>query len=336
MPSTADKNLFTGSIETANESENIDLIDIIGVFWKAKIFLGVGVLIGVLAALVVVNFKEESIHVTKIQLNTAPFPASAIEAAVTRINTLIVQSDTANAVYSRLESDPDKSVLTSLVGQGLSREKFIRLQSDLKGAGNFPLKFYFAKDENTIVAETRLPSSEEKPILSAALTRATLDEIFQDRLLEYRKLVKKRELESAKIQQEMLTLENQLRVKLGASALPPTIPDQDYIPRLVSLLRQSRKITETEAETILLQRADFAARMKMNSDGSLNTATAASTEALKTFSDQWDHSPSFFDMKPSLKIDKSQLEYFSKNRSIEKPHTKRTLFILIGIVFGLV
>jgi hypothetical protein len=316
----------------ANECKDVDVVDLLAFFWRARRSIGVGVLVGLVLALGLVVFKKPSLYFTSV-------PVFLIEDAV---------GGTSDQVKSSFESLVSHRDLIAALSSSSAQLQIIGGKAPFKlknSAGLFSLEFASLSSDptgriavaalETLADATRSINArinETEKALSADLQRKSSPEI------RYSNLVKRMTLELADSRIRLFALESRLSEKAGVRPLP-SIVDRgtamgDDVLRLIAIA--GPKLSAEERQSII---TDYAQAV-----GDIRAITAKyerpleqMNESIRGFATSIRQSAQLSDsLYPVFAMDHVKYQNLVATGAHERFERKWPLFMVLGGAFGAV
>ena len=336
------------------EDEYIDMIDVLGFVWKARLAILLGMSIGLIGAWIISTKRKPPLYITTMAVNTEYLSSPSQEADITVFNNTVSLRVAANAIYDQLSKDPDSRIHAALESKGLTRETFIADQ--IANDGPIPLRLIKGDREGSFAVESRFRNSDEGAVLTAALVRASREVLTKlnapslksnsnsvttqaektlDATHPYQQVIKMRLAEEATPRTALFKLEARLVEKLGPLAMSiPRGGSPDQVMRLLGALLHTKKISDPDAQEVQAEREALVARLEMI-EAKYDQATRDAEVSLKSLSaDIILRATGTKDLIPIFTADAASLEQKLATSSIERYESKRGLFLALGVILG--
>ena len=307
----------------ASEDDYIDIIDVLGFFWRAKVFVIIGILIMTLLAVGIVNAKKPPVYITTVPVNLEVAGGITPDQITQNFNTLTARSDVQKDIraadvgfvggkppFKLTSSAGEMAVEFSSLASDPSGEKAL---SAVKTLTDSARKLKKTQDE----ASSRTASSKQ--------TSSDLEEIF-------RKLVAAQISEEAPFRSRLFALEANLAQKTGMKPLPDTFVKGtslgDDVFRLLGAAEN--KLTAAEKAQIVKDYSELAGAIK-GIEAKYEDPLSQLTKALSGASGD------LAELAKSHTVVVADETAFKASVSIgdhERYESKRGLFLVLGVMLG--
>jgi uncharacterized protein involved in exopolysaccharide biosynthesis len=307
------------------DDEYIDIIDVLGCLWKAKVFVIAGIVLVTATAVGLINSRKPPIFVSSLPVSLEVTGGIMPEAITAKFNSFIARTDV----------------------QGELRVKGVPFIG-----GKLPFKLKIKNDENLVMLEVSsltpdvtgekaLEASKVLAEVARALNKKTIPQssasgstpvTVSDGQLKFAQLAAAQALEEAPARTQLFRLESNLSQKSGLRPTPSTLFNGSSVgDDVLRLLAASEaKLTSTEKEQIIRDYAQLTGTIRAiqaKYEGPLKKMTAAldsSSGVLAGVEKGY----------PVAVVDEAE---YRSNVAIgvhERYENKKWLFIALGVILG--
>jgi hypothetical protein len=311
------------NVPKAAEDDYIDIIDVMGFLWRAKVYVIVGVLLMVAAAIGVVNSKKPPVFITAVPVTLEVAGGISPDQIIAKFGSLLGRSDIikelnaggvgfvgGKAPFKLLNSSGEMTIEVSSLSADSSGERALKAVQALTAA---------AEKLNKTQAEAAADVTAGK--------KSTSD--LEQKL---RQVVAIQVAEEAPFRAKLFALEARLAQKSGRNPTPATFvkgtSTGDDVMRLFGAAES--KLTDLEKTEIIQEYADLVGSIKAieaKYDTSVTQLSAALSAASGVLTD-------IVKGYPVLVADEAAYKASVAIGIHERYESKRVLFIVLGVLLG--
>jgi len=318
---------MTATIPSSNkpapQDDYIDIIDVMGFLWRAKVYVIVGVLLMVAAAIGVVNSKKPPVFISAVPVTLEVAGGISSDQIIAKFGSLLGRADIikdlnaagvgfvgGKAPFKLLNSSGEMTIEVSSLSGDSSGERALQAVQSLTAA---------AEKLNKTQAEASADVTASK--------KSTSD--LEQKL---RQVVALQVAEEAPFRANLFALEAKLAQKSGRNPLPATFVKGtsigDDVMRLFGAAES--KLTDLEKTEIIQEYADLVGSIKAieakydTSVTQLSTALSAASGVLTDVVKGY----------PVLVADEKAYKASVAIGAHERYESKRALFIVLGVLLG--
>jgi hypothetical protein len=324
------------------DDQTIDVIDMLGFLWRARVYVAVGVVIGLSWAFFLTRSPVQLYFVTQIPVTVSPSPDTTIDQSIALYRSLIITPEIANAVFVHLESSQDQSVKNALMAQALTKQDFVRMQvtQDISRERLFDL--VKAPGQEGFVFETRLNAADDEGLLSQAIINALFVVLInqhsdlpkvEQHLDFFVESLRLRDAELSEPQKKLQELESSLH------ALQKGLPNHyepDDVPLILGQLVHAARLNPQDAKGVLdkwLQLSFTLDKLNVKHSPVVRKIEAISHRTKKTDSGSLDFAGKF---APVVQIDHDTLKILSLGPTVKRIGGHKANLYPIGVLLGII
>lgn len=319
----ASQNPNSTSASKASEDDYIDIIDVLGFLWRAKVFVIIGILVMTLLAVGVVNAKKPPVYVTTVPVSLEVAGGITPDQITANFNELMSRSDIQKALRSAdvgfVGGKPPFKLVSSA---GETSVEFSSISSD--PGGERALTAVRALTE----AARKLNQTQEDASSAVAPEKKASSDLEDT----FRKLVASQVSEEAPYRSRLFALEANLAQKTGIRPIPATFVKGtslgDDVFRLLSAA--DSKLTDSEKSEIIKEYSELAGAIKVieaKYEAPLNQLTSALSGASGVLAD-------LVKGYPVVLADEAAFKASVSIGAHERYESKRGLFLVLGVMLG--
>jgi len=307
----------------ASEDDYIDIIDVLGFLWRAKVFVIIGILVMTLLAVGVVNAKKPPVYITSVPVSLEVAGGITPDQITANFNGLMARADIQKALHAAnvgFVGGKPPFKLTSSAGE--TSVEFSSLSSDPGGE----------RALNAVKALTEASRKLNQMQEGASSTVAPEKKASSDLEETFRKLVAAQISEEAPFRSRLFALEANLAQKTGMKPLPHTFVKGtslgDDVFRLLGAAEN--KLTAAEKAQIVKDYSELAGAIK----GIEAKYEASLIQLTKAFSDTSSVLSELVKGFPVILADEGTFKASISVGVHERYDNKRPLFLILGIMLG--
>jgi hypothetical protein len=319
----ASQNPNSTNASKASEDDYIDIIDVLGFLWRAKVFVIIGILVMTLLAVGIVNAKKPSVYITSVPVSLEVAGWITPDQITANFNGLMARADIQKALHTAnvgfVDGKPPFK-LTSSAGE--TSVEFSSLSSDPDGE----------RALNAVRALTEAARKLNQTQEDASSAVASGKKASSDLEETFRKLVASQVSEEAPYRSRLFALEAKLAQKTGMKPLPATFVKGtslgDDVFRLLGAA--DSKLTDSEKAEIIKEYSELAGAIKgieAKYEASLIQLTKAFSETSSVLSE----------LVKGFPVILADEDTFKASISVgvhERYDNKRPLFLILGVMLG--
>ncbi len=307
----------------ASEDDYIDIIDVLGFFWRAKVFVIIGILIMTLLAVGIVNAKKPPVYITSVPVSLEVAGGIMPDQITANFNGLMARADIQKALHTAnvgFVGGKPPFKLTSSAGE--TSVEFSSLSSDPGGAR--ALNAVRALTE----ASRKLNQTQEDASSNVAPEKKASSDLEET----FRKLVALQVSEEAPYRSRLFAIEANLAQKTGIRPIPATFVKGtslgDDVFRLLGAA--DSKLTDSERAEIIKEYSELAGAIRVIAakyeapltqlSPALSGASGVLAELVKGY--------------PVVLADEATFKASVSIGTHERYESKRALFLILGVMLG--
>jgi hypothetical protein len=319
----ASQNPNSNNVPKAPEDDYIDIIDVLGFLWRAKVFVIIGILVMTLLSVGVVNAKKPPVFVTTLPVSLEVAGGITPDQITANFNGLMTRPDIQKALRSAdvgfVGGKPPFKLVSSA---GETSLEFSSLSSDPGGE-----RALNAVRALTDAARKLNQTQEDASSAVAPEKKASSD--LED---TFRKLVALQVSEEAPYRSRLFALEANLAQKTSIRPIPATFVKGtslgDDVFRLLGAA--DSKLTDSEKAEIIKEYSELAGAIRVieaKYEAPLNQLTSALSGASGVLAD-------LVKGYPVIVVDEAAFKASVSIGAHERYESKRGLFLVLGVMLG--
>lgn len=335
------------------DSNYVDIIDLAAFLWKARIFIIIGIIVGISVSLVIQYYFKPTKYLVEIPATVEFLATNDEDGMFSRFNSTFTTRKNAEILYKTLTASATPEITEALNKMLLNSEKFIALQTSgslgkipfmLSRAktGGFSFQGQFRANDSqalvtlALVAAARKVATENNEFQQAdsekiAAAKQTQDSEMQD-ILESHLI--KRGLEEDRAKVKLLAIEANLSKQLGPTPGIVFDPYQDQIPRLLGYLKNAGKISDAELQKVSETRSKLISNMESARSRYVRVINDAQESFQVSSKRALTHASEALALIPVLKADDTLAKQVIQDGSYQRVESKTIIFLIAGILGG--
>lgn len=319
----ASQNPNSNNVPKASEDDYIDIIDVLGFLWRAKVFVIIGILVMTLLAVGVVNAKKPPVYLTSVPVSLEVAGGITPDQITANFNVLMSRADIQKALRSAdvgfVGGKPPFKLVSSA---GETSVEFSSLSSD--SGGERALSAVKALTE----ASRKLNQTQEDASSAVAPEKKASSDLEDT----FRRLVALQVSEEAPYRSRLFALEASLAQKTGIRPAPATFVKGtslgDDVFRLLGAA--DSKLTDSEKAEIIKEYSELAGAIKAiqakyeapltQLTSALSAASGVLAELVKGY--------------PVVVADEAAFKASVSIGAHERYESKKALFLILGVMLG--
>lgn len=319
----ASQNPNSTNVPKAAEDDYIDIIDVLGFLWRAKVFVIIGILVMTLLAVGVVNAKKPPVYITSVPVSFEVAGGITPDQITANFNGLMARADIQKALHAAnvgfVGGKPPFKLVSSA---GEISLEFSSLSSD--PGGERALSAVKALTE----ASRKLNQTQEDASFAVAPEKKASSDLEDT----FRKLVVLQVSEEAPYRSRLFALEAKLAQKAGIRPIPATFVKGtslgDDVFRLLGAA--DSKLTDSEKSEIIKEYSELAGAIRVieaKYEAPLTQLTSALSGASGVLAD-------LVKGYPVVLADEAAFKASVSIGAHERYESKRGLFLVLGMMLG--
>jgi hypothetical protein len=319
----ASQNPNSTNVPKGAEDDYIDIIDVLGFLWRAKVFVIIGILVMTLLAVGVVNAQKPPIYITSVPVSLEVAGGITTDQITANFNGLMARADIQKALHAAkggFVGGKPPFKLTSSAGE--TSVEFSSLSSDPGGE----------RALNAVKALTEAARKLNQTQEDASSTVAPEKKASSDLEDTFRKLVASQVSEEAPYRSRLFALEANLAQKMGIRPIPATFVKGtslgDDVFRLLGAA--DSKLTDSEKAEIIKEYSELAGAIRVieaKYEAPLAQLTSALSGASGVLAD-------LVKGYPVVLADEAAFKASVSIGAHERYESKRGLFLVLGVMLG--
>ncbi len=311
------------------DSEYLDMIDVFGFVWRAKVWVVLGVSAGLLFAMAVVTLKKPPVYVTTLPVTFEVSGGYTSDGVLNKFNQLIDSVD-----------------LRAKVAESLGQDGLVAGKAPFKLAnagGNWSLEVSSKGSDSTGAAALEMANviqavgkSLNENNANVASEEHVSEHVKSELEMRFVSVASRQAKEEAPLRAKLFALESKLAQKAGVRPQPSSFVEGTSIgDDVLRMLGASEgKLTEAERQAVLAEYASLT--------GEIRAVQAKYAQPIKelTASLATMSGPTIADVfhdagkLPVIKVDETVYRGMVATGSHERFESKKALFLILGVMLG--